>query len=391
MQRNKPSPGRKNPYVRSGVAGHNTPGGRKRSSLPTILRVAALLILLIGVIVGLAVGLPRLASQSSKTVRINARPSDNIQAFGESVLYYDGMTLYCVDSTGSSQWAYSLGTGGDYMCTSTMVAAWTGNQIVVLNKSGQPTYADRVEDVIRFARVGESYVAVCFGSDDLNARVRVMSHTGHLLENFVFSDLYLLDIGFFYTREQLMWVLGLDINGSTPSTMLSTYEPGRMSTGAVELQDELVYCVYPHNNNLMVVDTSKIRTYNYKCVEQTDLASMLTYGWQVHQTKTIGRNTYALLEQMPQSGNASDFYELRLATNYSMQSLRMTSSCFASGLSEKGIYGFGENVIYYAPYGSITFKATPLNFAISELICMLGGGRAVFVYGDDVIIMTLPT
>ena len=63
--------------------------------------------------------------------------------------------------------------------------------------------------------------------------------------------------------------------------------------------------------------------------------------------RASGRSTYALFKPMPDSGESSLFSELRLVTNYTSRSLRLLSPCFACGLSSNGVYGFGENVIYY--------------------------------------------
>lgn len=396
MQRGTPPPTRGNTrnrtYIHSGVASHQTPGGKKPRMLPRVLRrlivggiALVLLLLVIYVVVNLA-------GQTNKPVRINARPTDNIQALGDSVLYYDGTMLNCVGPGGASKWAYNVGANADFSCSQSMIVAWSGYQLIVLNKDGQLTYSDRMEQPVRFARIGDVYVAAVIG-DELASQVHVTSHTGTVLESINLAelqpDIFVLDVGFLSTRGQLIWVLGLDINGTTPISNLSTYEPGQKLTGAVELQDDLVYSVYPHNNNLMVVDTSRVRTFNYKCVEQTEFASVLVYGWQLKQTKAIGRNTYALFEQMPQSGNQASFSELRVLVNDKMQSLRLMSPCFASGLSEKGVYGFSQDTLHYAAYGSPTVKSTPLTFPITDFVCMLNGGRAVVVSGTDVFIMKL--
>lgn len=390
---NNPRNVRNRTYITSGVASQNTPGGKKPSNLPKVLRRVLVFAIVLVILLGLAYGLVNLFSQSDKPVRINARPTDNIQPFGENILYYDGTMLHCVGPNGNSRWQYALGNSGDYSCSKSMVVAWSGSQLVVLNKDGQLTYSDRMEQPVRFARIGDAYVAAVIG-EDLSSTVRVTTHNGILLENINiperYPDLYLLDVGFLSSRGQLIWVLGLDINSNAPISHLSTHEPGKMSTGAVELQDDLVYSIYTYNNNLMVVDTSKVRTFSYKCVEQTDSASILVYGWQVKQVRTIGRNTYALFEQMPQVGNTPSFSELRLITNDKMGSIRLLSPCFASGLSDKGVYGFGTDVIYYAPYGTASVRTTRLTYPVTDFVCMLDGGRAVMVSGTEVFIMKLP-
>jgi len=78
-------------------------------------------------------------------------------------------------------------------------------------------------------------------------------------------------------------------------------------------------------------------------------------------------------------------------TNNSVHSLRLLSPCFASGLSEKGMYAFGDNVVYYAPYGSHQFKANFLTYTLADFFCMLDNGRAVVQIGDEVYILRLPT
>lgn len=395
MQRKTQST-KKSPYIRSGVDAQDTPGGKKRSPIPAILRRIIFIAIILSVVVAVVIGANWVIGNTQNLVRISARPTDNIQPFGEDVLFYDGMTLHCVSPTGASKWYYSLGPGGDFHCSNSMVVAWSGNLLIVFNKDGQPTYTTNMEETIRFARVGEAYIAACIGASETKTSIRVMTLSGSHLENIDMADLFPLDIGFFYSKGQLMWVLSLDVNGNAPITNLASYEPGKLATGKVELQDELVYKVYVNNNNLMVADTSRLRTFNYKCVEQTDLASTLIYGWQVKQVRTVStRNSYALLEQLPASGDLSSFSEIRVLNqnqnNTTMTSIRLLTPCFASGLGDKGVYGFGPMTIYYAPYGTKNPRPTQLSYTITDFICMLEGNRAVLVAGSDVFIQKLPT
>lgn len=376
--------------MRSGVASHKTPGGRKKSPLPGMLRRISIITIVLAALVLVIYFVARGWTPGSKAVYLNALPTYDIQAMGENAVYYDGITLTCVNPRGGTNWTFSLGAGGGFRCTDTTVTAWRDTQVHVLDKNGKSLLTDQLDATVRFARTGESYVAICMG-DELSSSVRVLDRSGTVLEVRQYPDLYLLDMGYLYTKGQYMWVLALDPGGNAPVTNLSTLEPGKMSTGVVELQDELVYSIYPQGNNLMVVDTSKIRTFNYRCVEQADLGSILVYGWQLKQVREVGRNTHVLMEPVPSSGTASTFSELRVLTNNSLQSLRLLSPCFAGGLGEKGIYAFGDNVVYYAPYGAKIFTAHYVNYPQTALMCMLSGNRAVVASGDAVIIVELPT
>ena len=385
----KRTPVQKSKYVVSGVPAARTPGGRKGSKARAILQLLIIGALVLAVVVAAVWGLSSLFRNSGKPVALNARPTDNIQPFGDSVLVYDGTMLSCINAGGSTKWTFALGPDADYTCTSTMVVAWSGNQLHVIDKNGNPTYNDRMSQPIRFGRVGEAYVAVCTG-DRTQSTVSVMSLTGALLEHIPVEGLYVLDVGFF-SKVQLLWVLSLDMDGGVPVSNLKTFEPGKIIMGGRELSDVLVYSVYPYNNLLMVVDTAKVQAYNYKCVEQTDISPLLVYGWSLRGVRAAGKQTYALFEPMPGTTGSETFSELRLAANESIATLRLLSPCFAGGLGEKGVYGFGPNVVFYAPYGQKAFKATYLTYTITDLICMLDGDRAVMAAGDHVFIMKLPT
>lgn len=377
----------KSAYVRSGV-----PGKRPRAPLSRpkkLLRGVVLMAVALGILILLIYGAVSLFTRGAKPVRLNALPTDKIAALGENVLYYDGAALRCVGPNGAARWAYQLGANADFRCAGGRIVAWAGNQLYVFDANGVCTFNDRMDAPVRFAAIGESFVAACLG-DGASATVRVMNHNGVLTESIQVNDLYAMDVGFFSSRGRLMWLLSLDIQGNAPISNLSTYEPGRMSTGAVELSDELVYQIYEHNNLLMLVDTDTITAYDYKCVEQTNIAPILVYGWQMAGLRTAGNKTYALLAPQQDVGAGALFSELRLVTNYATQALRLHSPCFASGLNERGVYGFGNNVVYFIPYGESAVRATYLTYTLTDFICMLGGGRAVMASGNDVFIMKLP-
>ena len=392
MQRNR-SISRKNPYVKSGIPGHRAPGGRRMGGARRAIRLLLLLAGALAMLTLLVYGIVSLLGGGPSLVRINALPSYNIQAFGENVLYYDGTTLTCVEPNGQIKWRFTLGAGADYSTDGEHVVAWVGNQLYVLDRNGLSSFNDRMDSAVRFARIGDTYVAACLaGETETTATVRVMDHDGTLLENTAVDDLYVLDIGFFHANGPLMWVLSLDIEGTAPISNLTTYEPGKRITGAVDLNNKLVYNIYVHNNLLMLADTSNIRAYDYQCVEQTDLGNVLIYGWRVESSRQVGRSTtYALLEPMASAPSGATFSELRLVNNYTPISMRLLSPCFASGLNSRGVYAFGSNVIYHAAYGQKTFQASYLSYTLTDYICMLEGGRAVLVSGNDVFILKLPT
>lgn len=389
MQRKK-TPAKKNKYVKSGLAGKDSPGGRSPSQLQRIVQLVIIgALALIGVVILVYLVSSIFQDQNKPRVISEAKSEYNMQPFGKDLLVYDGMFLHCISQNGTSRWKYSLGLEAEYSATDTMIIAWSGVQIHVIDKNGNATFTDRMAGPVRFAKVGESLIAACVGTEE-DSVIHVLNHSGVLQESISYPDLFVLDMGFFSQKEKLLWILSLDLNSNVPITNISTHEPGRLLMGRQELNNQFVYNIYTQDNLLMLVDTAQIRAYNYKCVRQDNVSPVLVYGWQMVDVRTVGKSTYSLFQHMPQSSDSLYFSELKLVNSQNAQSLRLLSPCFASGLNDKGIYCFSNSTIFYAPYGSNTFKSTVMPIEITDFICMLDGGRAVLASGRDVFIQKLP-
>ena len=135
--------------------------------------------------------------------------SETIRPFGENVLYYDGMSIHCISSTGSVRWSFQIGADADYACTSDTIVAWVGSTVFILDQNGQSSYNDNLGETIQFARVGKQYIAAVIGAED-SPRLLVKDHTGaHMDEEAdAYKNLLLLDVGFYGNAGQYMWTLG---------------------------------------------------------------------------------------------------------------------------------------------------------------------------------------
>ncbi|MEG0766581.1 MAG: hypothetical protein RR482_02595, partial [Clostridia bacterium] len=158
MQSKRNSGRRSNPYVRTGgVAPRNAiqeKGGKQKiqrnlKRMILLATVAALLIL--GVY-----GVTQLARKAEAPVRLNCLSTDRIEAFGEDLLYYNGIMLTCVGPNGSIRWQFQLGPDADFYTAHRMVVAWVANQLYVINANGASTFNDRMSETVQFARIGES-------------------------------------------------------------------------------------------------------------------------------------------------------------------------------------------------------------------------------------------
>ena len=189
--------------------------------------------------------------------------SDTIMPFGQNVLYYDGVSIHCMSDTGSVRWSFQIGADAGYDCNDSVVVAWAGSTIYILDQNGNSSYNDNLGEEIQFARVGTQYVAAVIG-ETTSPRLVVKDHTGaHMDEEAdAFDTLILLDVGFYGKNGEYMWTLALDVFGTAANTILNTFEVGKMNTGEVSLGEPIAYAVVYENSLLRVINTRKMLTFN---------------------------------------------------------------------------------------------------------------------------------
>ena len=297
---------RRNPVV-TGVnhtyGGYGLDGGKKKKKkgvsgrFRAILAAAALVVFVLVVLGYTLSGSGR--SDVGRVTRVGATLSQNVVPFGDSVVFYDGTTLYCVSPSGSNLWSYQIGLNADYDATDEHIVAWSGNDIYMLGSRGNLIFNDNLSDSIQFASAGEDYVAAFIGDPD-NGVISVFNDEGQIVDNITVENQTMLNMGFFKspttssTQEtEMLWALGLDTSGTVISTELQTFQPGKLATGKSSLGENIAYAVYFADGILNVVDTRQIAHYNYRIIEQQN--PTLIYGYTLERVKEYRGTTYQLL------------------------------------------------------------------------------------------------
>ena len=134
------------------------PRGNRRSWILSLLIAAAFVAAAFGV--WKAVTKERGRSALGNVTRIGATVLQNVEAFGDKVLFYDGSTLHCVSYAGSNEWSYQIGTNANYDVGEKKIVAWSGNDIYILNERGRLIYNNKMADAIQFAAAGDEFTAV---------------------------------------------------------------------------------------------------------------------------------------------------------------------------------------------------------------------------------------
>lgn len=358
-------------------------------------RILLLAILALAIILG-AVFLVRPLSSNRRATAAKLRcvAGQDVTPFGERVLYYDGLTLFCLDQNGTEKWSYTLGSKASFNCNESTVVAWSNSQLHILDQNGQPTYNENLANTIQFAKPGSRYVAIVLGTD-VGPTLEIKDLLGTTIdtERDAYADMIVLDLGFFDNGEYL-WTTSLDVYGTVANTVLHTYKVNMTSSGEISLGENLAYDVVFAGGKLNVVTTRLLRKFDYRGTEDTS-ASTLVYGWQLEDHLVSG-NDAMLLFSLSGSNSTVGLNQLRLLYGKTDKRFTMPSACVGAALYNKRVYAFSADTIYRAGINAQRFEAIALPGALDGQTVtgyrgMLSNGTALLTCANgDVYAVTLP-
>lgn len=357
---------------------------------------ALLAVILIVLVLGIW-GVTRLFSgKDEANVNASLLPcpySEEIKPFGKNVLYYDGMSLHCMSETGTVRWSFQLGNNAGYHCTDTMITAWVGSTVYILDENGRSTYNDNLGEEIQFARIGNQYIAAVIGSTSA-PRLLVKDHTGaHMDEEAdAYRNLILLDVGFYGKSGEYMWTLSLDVLGTAANTILNTFEVGRMNTGETSLGEPITYAMIYENGSLRAINTRKMLLFNERGSQDAS-ADVLVYGWHylAHEVPERG-SSLLLFAPTSQTESMYDIRELRLINGKEDKRYSLPDSCVGAVIHNRTIYAVSGTTLYRAGLNDRRFTTyeLPVSGEVTRILGLLSTGRIIVSVGDEVYTLTLP-
>ena len=350
--------------------------------------IAVLVLLIVLAILGVLGG----SNRKMSAVRLRCVATQDVTPFGDCVLYYDGMTLFCLNARGGEKWSYALGANASFSCSDSAVTAWTGTQLHIINRDGYSTYNENLADMIQFARVGSKYVAVVLGTDvGPSLVIKDMQGTSVDNETTAYVDKVMLDLGFFGDGEYL-WTTSLDIYGTVPNTTMHTFRVNMRNTGEVSLGENLTYAVVYSGSKLNVISTRQLRQYDYRGTLDSS-GTVLVYGWQlVDHQDGAGMLLFAPSRQMDDLGNIN---QLRLLSGKTDKRFTLPTSCVGAALYNRRIYAFSRDMVYRADVNAQRFTAISLpremaDSPVTGYLGMLKNGVALLSCDHEVYAVTLP-
>ena len=365
----------------------------KRKRWQSILILSGILAGAVGLIV-LVVALFAFRPVTNVTAsRLPCSYNDSIKPFGANVLYYDGVSIHCMSSTGAVRWSFQLGSNAGFDCTDTVVAAWAGNTIYIIDQNGNSTYNDNLGEPIQFARAGKQYVAAVIGNDS-TPRLVVKDHLGAHMDEEAdeYKNLLMLDVGFYGQNGEYMWTLALDVFGTAANTILNTFEVGKMNTGEVSLGNSITYAVLFENSVLRVINTRKMLGFDYRGIENTE-ESVLVYGWRLIDDDIPAKgNALILFAPTAQTDSDFDIRELRLISGKEDRRYSLPDTCIGAAVWSQNVYAVSGEHLYRAAMGDSRFTEykLPLSKPATRYIGALNNGHIIVACDNEVYVCTLP-
>jgi len=360
---------------------------KRRLNRYLLLFAIVILVLAIAYLLGLLSG----RGSTISGTKLRCVVSQSVTPFDDRILYYDNDTLFCLSTSGSELWKATVGENAQFYAGERQAAVWSGNQLMLFDRSGRSTYSDRLSEPVQFARTGTKYMAVVTGSG-VSPTLYVKDMNGTQIDSEInnYTDLMILDCGFFGDGEYL-WTTALDVYGSAPSLTMHIYRVGAMNTGTVSLGEPITYAVVYSGSYLNVINTRQLRLFDYRGTESTGDA-VLVYGWQLVGSAATSSSPYLLLAPVLQTDTEGAFTELRLLHGKTDTRYSLPDSCVGAAIRGRRLYAFSGDSLYRADTTAQRFNALrlPVDGRVTDYLGITSNGTALLVCGTDVWAVSLP-
>lgn len=364
---------------------------RRRMIRNWVIVVLVLVLGLIGI---------RLLSHVGETTEMTAVPlsaaaDQSVTPFGADLLYYDQASIHCLASNGALRWSFPVGSGARFSVSDTHLVIWVGSQVYIVDHNGRPSYNEAMQGEVRFARVGARYAAIIVGEETAPTLIVKDLQGGQVDEETeAFSNLMMMDVGFYGDSDQYLWTLALDVYGTGINTVMNTFQVGKMNTGEVSISDRLAYKVLFANNRLRVFTTQQLFSYDYKAVMDTN-NTLLIYGWEAVDAHIPDRGeANILLVPTGQSGSMTSISQLRVLTGEEDRRYTLPTSCIGAMVDGQSVYAFSTDYIYRSDLRNQRFYAYDMPLpADTQATAYLGttdDGHALLAAGNTVYSVSLP-
>lgn len=310
---------------------------RRRPYIGWIAAIVAVALVSFAVygLVKLISGTPNLDNEA---VHLPPSDQDGVFPWQDGALFIDKTTLVCTDLQGTQLWTrpFTLPTTGMKASrVGNLTAVWGGRYVVILDENGiaKQTMPSITGDIV-MAAPGQDYYAVVTKEENQH-RLRIYNvKDGKQIDEELFPYQSVLGIGFFGDKLGQLWTLVVDSHGTEPVTKLTTYYPGKSTSGEIELDDEIGYSAYLQSNTTYIVGTHTLSYWEQPNVMKD---SKLIYGWNLQNVLPEANGSISFLFS-PSSSDSTGLISALWYINTSGAEYRipLPAGCFKAMLTDHG-------------------------------------------------------
>lgn len=329
------------------------------------------------------------------TLSLPCYAHQDVTAFQDGVLYYDGASIHFVNAGGGIEWSYPVGDGASFSVSDDHLVIWAGTQLFIVDAKGKPSYNESMEAPILFARIGKKYAAVITG-DDLKSTLSVKDLQGTQVdtETEAFDGMLILDCGFYGANNEFMWTLSYDVYNPAIASIMHTYQVGQMNTGEVNLGEHLAYKIIYADQHLNVFTTQQMYIYDYKGAQNVN-DTMLVYGWKYLDHAIPDRGaTQFLLAPTAQTSSVQSITELRVFSSALDRRYTLPSACVGAAIENNRLYAISDQYLYSGTVNSQRFYAHNMNLpdgrTATDFVGLTNNGYAIVISNNEVFSVSLP-
>lgn len=256
-----------------------------------------------------------------------------------------------------------------------LTVAWGGSTVVLFDKDGiGKGIVDTPGEVVMAVPGVSTYAAIV--KEENQHRLRIYSvKDNSAVDEVLFPYASVLGMGYFGEKSSQLWVLTVDSHGTEPVTRLTTYSPGKKSTGEIQLRNEIGYSAVPLGKLTWLVGTHTLTAWE----PAGETKSKLVYGWNLQDMLVDGNGNVSFLFSPAGAGDqlSSLWYMNSDGTEYRFP---LPAGCVKAMLKENGkICAVTEKGVYSMARNGTGSRFYPLANAVESIPAVVPG-KAFVIY-----------
>lgn len=359
-------------------------GFQLRLQLPLVIRVLVILVLIAAIVAGALFAL-RGCSFGNETVTKGGRllqgavGSEQYYPFGDKLLVFDGSTLSCYNEKAESLWQYQAQDSGNWSVTTSQkrAALYCDNRLVLLSDKGEAAYMGSMDAEIENLRCGQNSFAVELKDAQ---GLLVLDRNGSQIDQIDGSVGELVDFGF-YSSNDLLWVLSVNVSGLSPVSRLDIYKPGKELVSSYKSADQLYYKPLFYQDDIYLIGTETLDLVSAKTT-----TSYSVFGWQYGGSAQLSDGQAVLLTLADEQDKPS---VLRVFRGGKFTDLHVPANSLHISPGTGGVYVADGQTLKVLPYETGAARSYAFRYTVDEVLCCFGDCLAVKTQGG-VYLVRLP-